>query len=65
MQAVKCDSNDQQCSNPDTALPVPVGEAYYQSVLNTSEEALEDGLADIVSGPLLGSAHTVTLRLAV
>lgn len=57
VQSVKCSEDDQEClADPARALPLPVGEAYYQKTLNTSQEALEEGKADVVSGPLLGCA---------
>ena len=55
--AITCDENDSSCNtDPQRILPIATSSKYYDGVLNNNEANLQEGRADIISGPLFGSA---------
>ena len=61
--AVKDCGADAECAaDPERALPIPASNAYFDSVLGTSEKHLEEGVAKTISGPLFGTLLITWVR---
>lgn len=58
----ECAADDTACAtDPTKRLPINAATDYFENtVLHTSSDSLQDGVARIISGPLFGSARRHT-----